>query len=71
MPEHVRYVRNRREFLTDCFCGAGSLAFASMIAQQQAAAARYNPLAPKPPHMPDHARAKAFIFVYIDRKSVV
>src|ERR1051326_2339897 len=65
MPEHVRYVRNRREFLTDCFCGAGSLAFASMIAQQQAAAARFNPLAPKPPHMPDHARAKAFIFLYM------
>src|SRR2546425_266643 len=65
MPEHIRYVRNRREFLTDCFCGAGSLAFVSMIAQQQAAAARYNPLAPKPPHMPDHAKAKAFIFVYM------
>src|SRR5207302_7305413 len=55
----------RREFLTDCFCGAGSLAFASMMAQQQAMAARYNPLAPKPPHMPEHAKAKAFIFVYM------
>src|SRR5258705_46400 len=65
MPEHIRYVRNRREFLTDCFCGAGSLAFVSMIAQQQAAAARYNPLAPKPPHNPAHAAAKAFIFVYM------
>ena len=65
MPEHVRYARNRREFLTDCFCGAGSLAFASMVARQQAAAARYNPLAPKPPHMPGHAPAKAFIFVYM------
>src|SRR5258705_3373733 len=65
MQEYIRYVRTRREFLTDCFCGAGSLAFVSMIAQQQAAAARYNPLAPKPPHMPDHAKAKAFIFVYM------
>jgi hypothetical protein len=65
MPEHVRYVRNRREFLTQCFCGAGSLAFASMMAQQQAFAARYNPLAPKAPHNPDHAPAKSFIFVYM------
>src|SRR5258708_28013887 len=65
MPEHIHYARNRREFLTDCFCGAGSLAFASMLAESQARAARYNPLAPKPPHMPDKAKAKAFIFVYM------
>ena len=65
MAEHIRLARNRREFLTDCFCGVGSLAFASMMAQTQARAASYNPLAPKPPHMPDHARAKAFIFVYM------
>ena len=57
MSEHIRYARNRREFLTDCFCGAGSLAFASMLAESQARAARYNPLAPKPPHMPDKAKA--------------
>ena len=36
MPEHIRFNRNRREFLTDCFCGMGSLAFASMLAQDQA-----------------------------------
>jgi hypothetical protein len=65
MAEHVRYARNRREFLTECFCGAGSLAFAQMMAQSQARAAGYNPLAPKPPHMPDKARAKAFIFLYM------
>src|SRR5579862_4573100 len=67
MSGHVRYARNRSEFLTDCFCGAGSLAFASMMAQTQAFAAttRYNPLAPKPPNMPEHAKAKAFIFVYM------
>jgi hypothetical protein len=65
MSGHVRYARNRREFLTDCFCGAGSLAFASMMAQSQAQAARYNPLAPKPPSIPDHAPAKAFIFLYM------
>src|SRR5580765_5539315 len=65
MPEHIRYARNRREFLTDCFCGAGSLAFATMLAESQARAARYNPLAPKKPHMPDKAKAKAFIFMYM------
>src|ERR1051325_10233811 len=65
MAEHVRFARNRREFLTDCFCGMGSLAFASMMAETQARAAGRNPLAPKPPHMPEHAKAKAFIFVYM------
>src|SRR5881392_1597941 len=65
MAEHVRYARNRREFLTDCFCGAGSLAFAQMMAQSQAHAAGYNPLAPKPPHMPDKAKAKAVIFLFM------
>ena len=65
MAEHIRYARNRREFLTDCFCGVGGLAFTSMIAEQQARAARYNPLAPKQPHNPEHAKAKAFIFLYM------
>jgi hypothetical protein len=66
MPEHVRYAKNRREFLTNCFCGVGSLAFASMIAQEHAFAAKvYNPLAPKPPHVPERAKAKAVIFVYM------
>ena len=36
MREHIRYNKNRREFLTNCFCGFGSLAFASMTAQEQA-----------------------------------
>jgi len=65
MSIHVRYMRNRREFLTDCFCGAGSLAFAAMMVQSQARAASYNPLAPKPPHLSDHCPAKAFIFLYM------
>src|SRR6202795_2142965 len=65
MAEHIRYARNRREFLSDCFCGAGSLAFVSMLAESQARAARYNALAPKAQHMPDKAKAKAFIFVYM------
>lgn len=62
MPEHIRYNRNRRDFLTDCFCGTGSLAFASLIAGEQAQAARYNPLAPKQPHF--NAKAKSFIFLF-------
>src|SRR5436305_214286 len=65
MAEHIRFARNRREFLSDCFCGVGSLAFASMMAEEHARAAIVNPLAPKPPHMPDKAKAKAVIFVYM------
>ena len=63
MSEHIRFARNRRDFLTDCFCGVGSLAFASMMAQEQALAGLTNPLAPKPAHMP--GKAKAMIFVYM------
>src|SRR5215467_1660306 len=65
MPEHIRYNRNRRDFLTDCFCGMGSLAFASMIAEDHARAALFNPLAPKPPMEPDHAKAKSVIFLFM------
>jgi hypothetical protein len=65
MPEHIRWNRNRREFLTDCFCGIGSLAFASMLAQDHARAASLNPLAPKPPHNPAHAPAKSVIFLFM------
>src|SRR5271168_3076977 len=65
MPEHIRWNRNRREFLTDCFCGVGSLAFASMLACDQARAASLNPLAPKPPSNPEHAPAKSVIFLFM------
>lgn len=65
-PEaHVRFNRNRRELLTDCFCGFGSMAFASMAAQDFARAGAVNPLAPKTPHMPDKAKAKAVIFLFM------
>jgi hypothetical protein len=63
MAEHCRYTRNRREFLTDAFCGFGSLAFTAMMAQQEARAAKYNPLAPKAPHFP--AKAKSVIFLFM------
>ena len=62
---HTRYNRNRREFLTDCFCGMGSVAFAAMTAQEQLRAANFNPLAPKPPHEPAHAKAKSVIFLFM------
>jgi hypothetical protein len=66
MSEHIRYNRNRREFLTNCFCGFGSLALASMMAEERArAATSLNPLAPKAPHMPEHAKAKSVIFLFM------
>ena len=64
MPEHARITRNRREFLCDACCGFGGLAFASMLAQDLRAAVT-NPLAPKPPHMPDKAKAKSVIFLFM------
>jgi len=36
MSEHIRWTRNRREFVTDAFCGFGSLAVAQMVAQAAA-----------------------------------
>jgi hypothetical protein len=58
MAQHVRLTRNRREFLTDAFCGFGSLAFAQLCE----AAAR-NPLAAKAPEHP--AKAKSVIFLFM------
>lgn len=58
MPEHIRITRNRREFITDAFCGFGSLALASMLK-----GATMNPLAAKNPPKP--AKAKAVIFVFM------
>jgi hypothetical protein len=60
MPEHVRCTHNRREFLTDAFCGFGALAYASML---QAEEIRRNPLAAKAPHAP--AKAKSVIFLFM------
>src|SRR6266545_3447474 len=65
MSEHVRITRNRREFLCDAFCGFGGLAFASMLYEQELRAGALNPLAPKAPHMPDKAKAKSVIFLFM------
>ena len=63
MPEHVRFTRNRREFVRDGFCGFGALALASMLQREQARGANLNPLAPKPPH--HDAKAKSVIFLFM------
>ena len=63
MAEHVRVTRNRREFLSDAFCGMGGIAFASLL-QQQMQAAVTNPLAPKAPHRKD-PKAKQVIFLFL------
>ncbi|MCC6395306.1 MAG: DUF1501 domain-containing protein, partial [Bryobacterales bacterium] len=63
MSQHIRLTRNRREFLTDAFCGFGSLAFTTMLYQEQLRAGYANPLAPKAPNFT--AKAKAVIFLFM------
>lgn len=63
MPEHVRFTRNRREFVRDGFCGFGALALASMLQRDRARGANLNPLAAKPPH--HDAKAKSVIFLFM------
>ena len=63
MAEHVRITRNRREFLSNAFCGFGALAYTSLMHAEEVRAARFNPLAPKPSHEP--AKAKSVIFVFM------
>jgi hypothetical protein len=53
MNEHSRPTRNRREFLTDAFCGFGSVAFAAMLNEERARAAETK------------AKAKSVIFLYM------
>ena len=62
MSQHTRVTKNRREFLSDAFCGMGGIAFASLL-QQQMQAAVANPLAPKTPHK--QAKAKQVIFLFL------
>ncbi len=68
MADHIRITRNRREFLCDAFCGFGALAFGAMLQQEDlraASTAGMNPLAAKPPHMPDKAKAKSVVFLFM------
>src|SRR5206468_4563038 len=62
------FTGNGREFLCDAFGGFGALAFGAMLQQQDlraAATAGLNPLAAKPPHMPDRAKAKSVVFLFL------
>ncbi|MCA9119804.1 MAG: DUF1501 domain-containing protein [Planctomycetales bacterium] len=54
----------RRSFLKDSFCGIGSLAFASLLRDEELRGATHNPLAPKPPHVAT-AKARAVIFLFM------
>ena len=65
MSGHVRWTRTRRELLRDSCCGFGYLA-AHALASEEAlrAAPAPDPLAPKPPHLPD-PKAKAVIFLFM------
>ena len=57
------YTPSRRELLKQTACGFGSLALAGMCAEQDALAARTNPLAPKPTHHKPRAKRVIFIFM--------
>ncbi len=64
MNPHSKPTRSRREFLTDAFCGFGSIAFAALLAEEDRARAAYvNPLAARPPQMP--AKAKSVIVLFM------
>ena len=65
MAEHSRLTRTRRELLRDSCCGMGYLATHMIGASEGlSAAATRDPLAPKPPHLPN-AKAKAVIFLFM------
>ncbi len=55
--------RTRRHFFQDCGVGVGSMALASLLARESAAAARQDPLAPKKPHFEPKAKAVIFLFM--------
>jgi hypothetical protein len=60
----MRIAPDRRAFLRNAFCGFGTLALASLLNEERARAASANPLAPKPPNLPQ-AKAKSVIFLFM------
>ncbi len=61
---HVRYSRDRREFLSNSFCGIGSLALASMLHDDRLRAATgTNPLVARPGNFPPRATSVIFLFM--------
>src|ERR1051325_5443453 len=67
MAEHIRITRNRREFISNAFCGFGKIALFDLLLRESARAgtAGLNPLAPKPPQLADQAKAKSCIFLFM------
>ena len=65
MSGHYKLTGSRREFLTDAFCGFGSLALAGILQREQARGDTRNPLAPKSPQSPENAKAKSVIFLFM------
>ena len=65
MPHSPPGPSTRREFLTRCGMGMGSLALGSLLSEQaQASGSPLNPLTPKQPHFP--ARAKRVIHLFMN-----
>src|SRR3954466_518070 len=60
---HARVTRTRSRSIRDAFCGFGGLAYASLLAGEQARAGNASPLAPRPPHHAAKARAVIFLFM--------
>ena len=57
--------QTRRDFLNNVYCGFGSLALAALTHEQRLNAAQTaNPLAPRPPHLPNPP-AKSVIFLFM------
>ncbi len=55
--------RDRRKFLNESCCGLGSLALASIMAQEQLRAEPQSPLSPKATHFPAQAKSVIFLFM--------
>jgi len=53
----------RRRFLSDAFCGFGSLAFAALAHDEQVRAAGPNPLQARPSHQSGKAKSVIFLFM--------
>ncbi|MFO0915763.1 MAG: DUF1501 domain-containing protein [Pirellulales bacterium] len=63
--------RTRREFIWEAGCGMGAVALTSLLSQEgllgsvaRASEATANPLAPKPPMLPQKAKSVIFLFMY-------
>src|SRR3984957_17754493 len=63
MTPHAKPTRNRRELITNAFCGFGSIALAAILDEERARAAYVNPLRARPPQMP--AKAKSVIVLFM------